>query len=102
MLHAVFVRLPKMGMLGVQARVDELLWAQAQAAAVPVDAAQRLCIANLEVDLSEARSALAQVISILLLHVEKSFECQVRGCHAWRSTASLKTRWWQKKHAAPP
>lgn len=73
-----------MGMLGVQARVDELLWAQAQAAAVPVDAAQRLCIANLEVDLSEARSALAQVISLLLLlcHVEKSFECQVRGCHA--------------------
>ena len=45
----------------LQARVDELLRSQAQAAAVPVDAAQRLCIANLEADLSEARSALAQV-----------------------------------------
>lgn len=45
-----------------QARVEELLREQAQAAAAaPVDAAQQLRIANLQTDLSEARSALAQV-----------------------------------------
>ncbi len=59
--------------------MDELLRSQAQAAAVPVDAAQRLCIANLEADLSEARSALAQVKEHRSL-LGQLTKCELKEC----------------------